>query len=112
MLEAMDGKTKEKERDVTYGALKQILMFSQLHSWYERKGGLVQLINIITAAVHHECDLLCAWYKNSYVVRNKFVSEVKSIHAQCYDRAISYSTQFLFTKSSLKTQNHSQFHKN
>jgi len=37
MAEAKDGKTKEMKRGITYEALKQILMFSQLYSRYERK---------------------------------------------------------------------------
>jgi hypothetical protein len=78
----------------------------------KEKEGHIPLSNIITAAAHRECDLLCAWYKNSYVFRNKFVSKVKSIHTQYYDTASSYSTHLLFKKSSLKTQNHSKFHKN
>jgi hypothetical protein len=38
MPKVKDGKMKEKKRGVTYEAPKQILMFSQLHSRYERKG--------------------------------------------------------------------------
>jgi hypothetical protein len=35
MPEAKDGKTKENKRAVTYEALKQVLMFSQLYSQCE-----------------------------------------------------------------------------
>jgi hypothetical protein len=77
----------------------------------KEKEGHVPLSNI-TATIHHECELFCAWYKHSYVLRNKFVSKVRSIHTQSYDTASSYSTQLLFKKSSLKTQNRSQLRKN
>jgi len=33
----------------------------------KEKGGHVPLSNIITAAVHHEWELFCAWYKTPYV---------------------------------------------
>jgi len=65
----------------------------------KEKGSYVLVRNNITATVHHECELFCAWYKNSYVFIIKFFSKVKSIPTQCYDTASSYSTQLSFKKS-------------
>ena len=54
-------------------------MFSQLYSRYERKGGHVPLGNVITAAVHHECDLFCAWYK-TFMYQETNLSQKLSEH--------------------------------